>query len=141
MDTNKIRVVIDPNIIGSVLLGGITRKRYLLLLDNLDSFEICYSDTLLEEVRHFPEVEFFKSKGIDSDTVKTFLDDFQAYSLKIVVSSKVKIGRDKNDYYLLSLCRDARATILTTGDPDLLLLKQYAQTHILSFKHFVEMLS
>lgn len=53
MDTNKIRVVIDPNIIGSVLLGGITRKRYLLLLDNLDSFEICYSDTLLEEVRHF----------------------------------------------------------------------------------------
>jgi uncharacterized protein len=138
MTTNKIRVVIDPNIIASVLLGGITQKRYLWLLDNLEYFDICYSDKILEEIRHFPEVNYFKKKGITSEIIEAFLSSFQAYSLKIIVSSKVKLGRDANDYFLLSLCRDAKAKFLTTGDPDLLELEKYASTQILSMKDFVE---
>lgn len=55
-----------------------------------------------------------------------------------MVSSKVKMGRDANDYFLLSLCRDAKAKFMTTGDPDLLELKKYASTQILSMKDFVE---
>ncbi|WP_435353197.1 putative toxin-antitoxin system toxin component, PIN family [Emticicia sp. SJ17W-69] len=138
MTTNKIRVVIDPNIIASVLLGGITQKRYLWLLDNLKYFDICYSDKILEEIRHFPEVNYFKKKGITTEIIEAFLSSFQAYSLKIIVSSKVKLGRDANDYFLLSLCRDAKAKFLTTGDPDLLELEKYASTRILSMKDFVE---
>ena len=141
MGINKIRVVIDPNIIGSVLLGGITRKRYLWLLSQLHIFEVCYSDKVLEEILRFPEVDYFRNKGINTTVVKAFLEDFQAYSLKIIVTSQVKLGRDKNDYFLLSLCRDARADILTSRDPDLLLLRQYAKTTILSFKDFVETFS
>lgn len=46
MTTNKIRLVIDPNIIASVLLGGVTQKRYLWLLNNLEYFDIYYSDKI-----------------------------------------------------------------------------------------------
>ena len=138
MTTSKIRVVIDPNIIASVLLGGITQKRYLWLLDNLEYFDICYSDKILEEIRHFSEVSYFKKKGITSEIIEGFLSSFQSYSLKIIVSSKVKLGRDANDYFLLSLCRDAKAKFLTTGAPDLLELKKYASTQIISMKDFVE---
>jgi predicted nucleic acid-binding protein len=48
------------------------------------------------------------------------------------------LGRDANDYFLLSLCRDAKAKFLTTGDPDLLELQKYASTQIISMKDFVE---
>jgi len=138
MAISKIRVVIDPNIIASVLLGGITQKRYLWLLDNLEYFEICYSDKILEEIRHFTEVSYFQKKGITISIIERFLSSFQAYSLKIIVSSKVKLGRDANDYFLLSLCRDAKSKFLITGDPDLLELKKYASTEIISMKNFVE---
>jgi putative PIN family toxin of toxin-antitoxin system len=138
MAISKIRVVIDPNIIASVLLGGITQKRYLWLLDNLEYFEICYSDKILEEIRHFTEVSYFQKKGITISIIERFLSSFQAYSLKIIVSSKVKLGRDANDYFLLSLCCDAKSKFLTTGDPDLLELKKYASTEIISMKNFVE---
>lgn len=138
MAISKIRVVIDPNIIASVLLGGITQKRYLWLLDNLEYFDICYSDKILEEIRHFAEVSYFQKKGITISIIERFLSSFQAYSLKIIVSSKVKLGRDANDYFLLSLCRDAKAKFLTTGDPDLLELQKYASTQIISMKDFVE---
>jgi putative PIN family toxin of toxin-antitoxin system len=141
MATSKIKVVIDPNIIGSVLIGGVTRKRYVWLLDNLDRFEICYSDKVLEEIRHFSEVAYFQKQSITSEVIESFLSTFQAYSLKIIVTSQVRLGRDKNDYFLLSLSRDSRAKFLTTGDPDLLEIGKYAITQIVSMKTFVEMFS
>lgn len=73
MAISKIRVVIDPNIIASVLLGGITQKRYLWLLNNLEYFEICYSDKILEEIRHFTEVSYFQKKGITISIIERFL--------------------------------------------------------------------
>jgi len=57
----------------------------------------------------------------------------------VLVTSRVKLGRDVNDYYLLSLSRDARADFLITGDPDLLKIEKYSRTKILSMKQFVEM--
>jgi len=137
--SKSVRVVIDPNIIGSVLIGGITRQRYIWLIDNLDRFEICYSEKLIEELRHFPEVAYFQKKNITPQIIEHFISAFQASALKVVVSSKVKIGRDVNDFFLLSLCRDSRAKFLITGDPDLLEIKQYSLTTIISMKAFVEL--
>jgi putative PIN family toxin of toxin-antitoxin system len=139
MAISKIRVVIDPNIIGSVLIGGLTRKRYLWLLDNLDHFDICYSDQVLKEIRHFSEVSYFQKQGITSQIIEGFLATFQSYAVKIIVTSQVQLGRDKNDFFLLSLSRDSRARFLTTGDPDLLAIGKYASTQIISMKVFVEM--
>ncbi len=86
----------------------------------LDRFDICYSDTVIEEVTALSEIPYFQKKKITAQTIEKFLDGFRAYSIKIVVTSKVKFGRDRNDYYMLGLARDARAKYLITGDPDLL---------------------
>lgn len=142
MATSKpIRLVIDPNVIGSVLIGGISRTRYAWLLGHIDQFDICYSDQVLTEIRHFADVSYFKKKNITPDVLESFIDTFQAYALKINVTSRVQLGRDSQDYYLLSLCRDGRAAYLVTGDPDLLTINSYAQTQIVSLKAFVEQLA
>ena len=140
MATSKpVRLVIDPNIIGSVLIGGVSRTRYLWLLGHIEQFDICYCDQLLAEIRHFADVAYFKKKQITPDVLTTFIDSFQSYALKIKVTSQVKVGRDQNDFYLLGLCRDGRASYLITGDPDLLSIGSYAQTQIVSLKQFVEL--
>jgi uncharacterized protein len=136
--TDRIRLVIDPNIIASVLIGGITQTRYLWLLDHIDQFDICYDETLLSEIRLFPDSNYFKKKQITPDLIMEFLADFQTYALKIMVTSSVRYGRDTNDRYLLSLSRDARADYLITGDPDLLKLNRYGLTQIVSMKTFYE---
>ena len=139
MATSKpTRLVIDPNVIGSVLIGGVSRTRYAWLLDHIEQFDICYSDQVLAEIRHFADVPYFRKKNITPDVLESFIDTFQGYALKIGVISQVKMGRDSQDYYLLSLCRDGRATYLVTGDPDLLTMQLYAQTQIVNLKEFVE---
>lgn len=139
MATGKpVRLVIDPNVIGSVLIGGLSRQRYLTLLDQIEVVDICYSDQLLTEIRHFADVAYFKKKAITADMLESFIGTFQVYALKINVTSQVKLGRDSEDYYLLSLCRDGRADYLITGDPDLLTLGAYARTTIISLKDFIE---
>ncbi len=123
-----IRIIIDPNLIASVLIGGITRERFAELTQHLDILEFIYSDQLLKEIRAFPQKAYFQKKGIDQTIVKTFVSYFQGFALKVIVTSEVKVGRDRNDHYLLSLARDSKADYLITGDPDLLLLQKYANT-------------
>ncbi|MCA0233657.1 MAG: putative toxin-antitoxin system toxin component, PIN family [Bacteroidetes bacterium] len=135
-----IRVIIDPNLIASVLIGGITRERFIELTHHLDTIEFLYCDQLIKEVRSFPRKNYFKTKGIDSAIVKTFLEYFQGFAVKVIVTSQVKVGRDRNDHYLLSLARDGRATYLITGDPDLLQLQNYATTKIVNLKKFMDIL-
>lgn len=134
----KTRIIIDPNIIASALLGGITRQRFDWLLSSLDQFEICYSDTLIAEISALSEVLYFRKKGITKDRISGFLKAFQTFAIKIIPSSNVRVGRDRNDFYLLGLSRDARAKYLITGDPDLLSVKKYSTTLIISLKEFEE---
>lgn len=133
-----LRVIIDPNLIASVLIGGITRKRFAELTQKLDLIEFVYCDQLINEVLALARKPYFQSKGIDLATVKTFVGYFRGLALKVMVTSKVKLGRDRNDYYLLSLARDAKADYLITGDPDLLLLEKYLNTQIVSMKTFMD---
>lgn len=132
------RIVLDPNVLASALIGGFTRRRFDWLLANLDRFEICYCDRVIEEIISLADVEYFKKKNITRNKIAEFADNFQSYALKIIVTSKVKVGRDRNDYYLLSLSRDSRAKFLLTGDPDLLEVGIYGSTRIVSMKEFLE---
>lgn len=84
---------------------------------------------------------YFQKQGITSEIIEGFLATFQSYSIKIIVTSQVQLGRDKNDFFLLSLSRDSRAKFLTTGDPDLLSIGKFASTQIVSMKVFIEMFS
>lgn len=138
---SKPRVVIDPNLLASVLLGGRVRDHFVNLVSLADNIDICYADELLAEVIALPRHRYFQEKGITDKIVAEFVTFLTGFSLKVFITSEVKIGRDQNDFYLLSLCRDARADFLLTGDPDLLMLGRYSQTQILRFPEFMTMLS
>ena len=136
----KPRIVIDPNLLASVLIGGRTRDHFYQLLDVADQVDICYADELLAEIEALPQHRYFQQKGISDDVVNQFLMLFIGLGLKVFVTSSVKVGRDENDFYLLSLCRDAQADYLLTGDPDLLIVGAYGQTKILRFPDFLAIL-
>ena len=138
--TDKLRVVIDPNVLASVLIGGQTRHQFAELVRVADLIDVCYADELVAEVKALPQHRYFQVNGITESAVSDFLNLFIGFSLKIFITSTVKVGRDKNDFYLLSLCRDARASYLLTGDPDLLILGSYGQTQIIRLTDFMSVL-
>jgi predicted nucleic acid-binding protein len=57
------------------------------------------------------------------------------------IKSSVILSRDKKDNYLLALARDVGADFLITGDKDLLVLKQFENTVIISLTEFLKYLN
>ena len=135
-----IRVIIDPNVVASVLIGGISRQRFIELTTYLDVVEFIYSEQLIAEIETFPRKTYFQNIGIDDATVGAFVGYYQEFAIKVIVTSEVKMGRDRNDHYLLSLARDGKADYLITGDPDLLSLRTYAATRLITLKELMELL-
>ena len=136
--TNRYRVVLDTNIIGSVLLGGRVAEQFSVLLQAADHIDMVYDDLLIAEIRRLAAIPYFQQRGITQYDVDDFLSLFVSISIKVFVTSQVRLGRDSKDHFLLSLCRDARAQFLVTGDRDLLIIKQYGSTAILTINEFVD---
>lgn len=55
----------------------------------------------------------------------------------IEVSSIVNISRDAKDNFLLALAKDGKATHLLTGDKDLLVLKKFGRTKIMTLTEYL----
>ena len=54
----------------------------------------------------------------------------------ITVTSSTNICRDPKDNFLLSLSKDGKASYLITGDKDLLDLKRFGKTQIVTMKKY-----
>lgn len=52
------------------------------------------------------------------------------------VSSVVEICKDAKDNFLLALAKDSQADFLVTGDADLLIIKKFEHTEILTYTEF-----
>ncbi len=57
-------------------------------------------------------------------------------ALFIDVTSEVTVCRDPKDNFLLALSKDGKASHLITGDKDLLTLKKFGKTKIVSMGGF-----
>ena len=55
----------------------------------------------------------------------------------ILVKSSTNICRDPKDNFLLSLSKDGKATYLITGDKDLLALKRFGKTQIITLQKYL----
>jgi len=64
------------------------------------------------------------------------LEIFDTYGEFVKVKSNIEICRDLKDNFLLSLSIDSQADFLITGDNDLLELKNFGKTKILSIVEF-----
>ncbi len=63
---------------------------------------------------------------------------FDAFIDLIAVQSIVTICRDPKDNFLLALAKDSKADYLLTGDNDLLDIKNFGKTKIITINNFFE---
>ena len=64
------------------------------------------------------------------------LEIIQKYSEFINVSSVVNVCRDQKDNFILSLAKDSSADYLITGDKDLLIIKRFEKTEIITMAEY-----
>lgn len=134
MARNKaLRVIIDTNLWVSFVIS----KKYNLL-DNLlfsGKVRLLFSKELINEIHQTISKPKLKIYFVDN-AIEKMLSAFEPFTDLVEVESIIRICRDSNDDFLLSLCKDGKANYLITGDNDLLVLKKFGKTKILTIKDF-----
>jgi putative PIN family toxin of toxin-antitoxin system len=124
-----MRLVIDTNIWIHYLIQSALEQIDSLLTD--PEIVILFSNELLNEFLEVSARPKF-SRYFQSEDISDLLLLFESRFPPIEVHSLVKVCRDEQDNFLLALCKDGKADYLLTGDADLLVMKQFETTKIIS---------
>ena len=133
MPKKSNRVIIDTNLWISFLLS-----KKSSFLDNLfrnSEITLLFSKELLEEFVTVSTRTKFKRYFTEKD-LQELITSIKAHAEFIIVSSTVNICRDPKDNFLLSLSKDGKANYLVTGDKDLLEIRNFGKTSILTLTEF-----
>jgi uncharacterized protein len=137
-DKKPIKVIIDTNLWISFLIGKQLVSLKPLLVEQ--TIQPILSEQLLQEivlVTQRPKLE----KYFPQSKVNELIDLLKIIGLSININSKVTLCRDAKDNYLLALAKDSQANFLITGDKDLLVLKQFESTKIVTYQEFLQEIS
>lgn len=131
-----MRIVLDTNvIIAAFAARGLCK----------DVFEVCLSQhTLITSEHILSEVEEKLSKKLKMPAnIASSITKYLMEHAEMVEPEKVPKGtcRDQNDLAVLGTALAAKADVLVTGDEDLLVLKNFSETKILSPRQFWQLLS
>ena len=133
MPAKQDRIILDTNLWISFLLT----KDYSKLDSVLQSGGVIllFSSELLEEF-----IEVTKRPGLKKyfsvNDIEAILATIDQYAEFIQVTASVLICRDPKDNFLLGLAKDGKASHLITGDKDLLELKKFGKTKILTIAEY-----
>lgn len=135
MQDKAEKIIIDTNLWISFLIS----KNYSKLDEILFSKKctLIFSEELLNEflaVIKRPKFRRFFSQEDTEDLIETIQD----YSDFVSVTSKVEVCRDEKDNFLLALAKDSQAQFLITGDNDLVELKDFGSTKIVTMTDFLK---
>ncbi|MEM7108916.1 MAG: putative toxin-antitoxin system toxin component, PIN family [Bacteroidota bacterium] len=134
-----MRVIFDTNILISRLLAS-----HSLLARAVDvglaSGLILASDATLNELADVLSRRKF-DKYVSIEDRRQFLHHFLYVVEKVEIIRTVKQCRDTKDDQFLALALNGRADYLVTGDDDLLQLKVFHDTKIVTAKEFIEWLN
>jgi hypothetical protein len=128
-----MKVVLGTNvIIASFATRGLCHAVFEL---RLDRYEIVISSFLIEEV----ETNLSKKLGLPFKLVKEITDFLSenAETIKIAAVPK-NMCRDPADARVLALVQKSEAAFLISGDKELLAIKKFGSTRILSPRQFWE---
>ena len=134
MPKKKDRIIIDTNLWISFLLTNDFSRLDQIFEDR--SAVLLFSETLIEEFIEVAQRPKFKRYFTLSD-LESLLTRIKDEAEFVEVTSEVKICRDPKDDFLLSLAKDGKATLLITGDKDLLDLKELGKTKIITITDFL----
>jgi len=130
----KDRVIIDTNLWISFLITKDYSKLDKILSDKLAT--LLYSQELIDEFIEVAQRPKFK-KYFSSGDLQELLLTMSARANFIEVSITVDVCRDPKDNFLLALAKDGKASHLLTGDKDLLILKNFGKTKILTISDYL----
>ncbi len=134
MRKKKSKIVIDTNIwISFLLTKDFTAFDKIVSTHNLI---LLFSAKLLEEFIEVANRPKFRKYFSDAD-LEELLFQMKEHGEFINVTSSTSICRDPKDNFLLSLSKDGKATHLITGDKDLLDLKRFGKTQIITLKMYL----
>ena len=128
-----LKLIVDTNLWISFLLS-----KKLIFLDNLldnGDVQLVFSQEMLSElidVANRPKLR----KYFTEDDWNIVADIIEKCAVFYPVVSCVEVCRDPKDNFLLSLAQDSSADYLLTGDNDLLVLKSFGTTEILTVAEF-----
>jgi putative PIN family toxin of toxin-antitoxin system len=134
MPKKKDKIILDTNLWISFLLTSNLSKLDKLFNDKLTI--ILFNNTLLEEFIEVACRPKFKKYFTLTD-LENLLSQIEQEAKFITVASEVNICRDPKDNFLLSLAKDGKATHLITGDKDLLDIKMFGKTKILTITDYL----
>jgi len=131
--STKYKVVLDTNVfISGLVYGGNSEKILRLFKD--DQIELLISpQTHAEVLLKLPKFPLTNNYINEQDAL------IQAKATKVVPKKKVRVSRDPKDNMFLELAQEGKAKYLITGDKDLLTLKSFRGTLIVTPKEFLEM--
>ena len=129
----ECRIIIDTNLWVSFLLS---RKYAFIdkLLSNKKVQLVFCRELLAElmEVAARPKLRRFFTPN-DKKMIFDLIDRYADY---VNVFSNVDLCRDDKDNFLLALAKDSNADFLITGDKDLLILKKFEDTSIVTIADY-----
>jgi putative PIN family toxin of toxin-antitoxin system len=134
MQRKKNRIVIDTNLWISFLL-----TKNLVILDHLfleSSITLLFSKESLDEFISVAKRPKFK-KYFSAPDLQNLVGQMVNHGVFVEVISKVEVCRDPKDNFLLALSKDGKANFLITGDKDLLEIRKYDKTKIISIREFL----
>jgi len=130
----KDRIIIDTNSWLSFLITKEYSSLDKILSDKL--IILLYSQELIDEFISVAQRPKFK-RYFSSGDLQDILLKMSARAHFIEVTSTVEVCRDPKDNFLLALAKDGKTSHLMTGDKDLLLLKKFGKTRIISLAEYV----
>jgi len=127
-----MRVVLDTNVyISSLVFKGKAREVYDYCIETSDVFT---SDFIMGELSEKLYLKFDYPKVSTRNLIKSILSVVEKRNPH---TKRPNICRDMDDNYILQLCESVSANYLITGDKDLLILKNFKQTEIISPVAFI----
>ena len=111
------KIVIDANVIISAAFGG---KPLEAMVRAMGEHEVYLSPSIERELHETISGLSKKLSGDQIDFVREKIEQLLGIAKRISVSTHVVLSRDAKDDHYLSLCKEAGADFLMTGDKDLL---------------------
>lgn len=133
---NKVsRIIIDTNLwISFLITKDFTRLDEIIFSK---AGILIFSQELLDEFLEVARRPKFRGFFSFAD-IEDILETINEYAEFVKVQAKIEACRDLNDNFLLSLSKDGNADFLLTGDKDLLILKKFGETTIITISDFLQ---
>lgn len=137
MESTIKKIAIDTNWLISYLIKYAVNLH--LILEDASIIIYSSSEQFKEFERKISEDKFRKYFALTE--ALDFLQYFKMRATEISLVSIINLCRDAKDNYLLSLSKDAKADYLITGDKDLIILKKFETTLIVTLPQFLEIIN